>query len=138
MKLQLVVTDNVTEMLVKIIEFTQVRQKVLVLNINNVNACEFEPKDLLVDEFSNLMNNAINEHITNQRLVLCDTKNIKFGNEGSFEIKAAADESAKELLEDSRDAYLELQINKLLENSLNQKIAAGLLRKKQQMISELD
>ena len=88
------------------------------------------PKDLAVDEFSDLLNNAINEHIQNQRLVLCDTESIKFGVSGSFEVKPVADKYAKELLEENRDEYLELQINKLLENSLNQRVAAELLRQK--------
>ncbi len=136
MKLQSVVTDNIAEVLVKIIEFTQARQKVLIRNINNIGVCGFEPEDMPVVEFSHLMNNAINEHITNQRLLLCDTENIKFGIGGSFEVKAVTDKTSRELLEENQDAYLEQQIQKLLENSLNQKIAAGLLRKKQQQSSE--
>jgi flagellar basal body rod protein FlgB len=135
MNLSSLITDNVTELLVKIVEFTQARQKILSQNINNVHSFGFVPKDLAVDEFSELLNQAIDEHIRNQRLVLYDTESIKFGISGSFEAKPVVDEYAKELLEESRDEYLELQINKLLENSLNQRIAAELLRQKQGMIS---
>ncbi len=129
------ITDNITEILVKIIEFTHNRQKILTQNITNVNNSGFVPKELAVEEFSNLLNNALEEHIRNQRLILRDTENIKFGVRGSFEVKPMTDKHSKELLEKNRDKYLELQINKLLENSLNQRVAAKLLRQKQQMVS---
>jgi len=135
MNLSSLITDNIAELLVKIVEFTQTRQKILSRNINNIHSFDFVPKDLAVDEFSELLNNAINEHILNQRLLLRDTENIKFGISGSFETKAVVDEYAKELFEENRDEYLELQISKLLENSLNQRVAAELLREKQGTIS---
>ncbi len=135
MNLMSLITDNITEILVKIIEFTHNRQKILTQNITNLNKPGFVPKELAVEEFSNLLNNALEEHIRNQRLILRDTENIKFGVRGSFEVKPMADKHSKELLEKNRDKYLELQINKLLENSLNQRVAAKLLRQKQQMAS---
>jgi len=135
MKLTSLITDNITEVLVKIIEFTQIRQKILTQNVNNIHIAGFVPKDLEVDEFSDLLNNAISEHARSRRLLLCDTENIKFGTGGSFGVKPVVDEYAKELLEENRDEYLELQINKLLENSLNQRVAAELLRQKQGAIS---
>jgi len=135
MNLPSLITDNITELLVKIIEFTQTRQKILTENVNNIHSSGFAPKDLAVDEFSDVMNQAIDEHIRSQRLILRDTENIKFGAAGSFEVKPSVDEYAQELLEENRDKYLELQINKLLENSLNQRVAAELLRQKQGMVS---
>ncbi len=135
MRISSLVADNIAELLVKIIEFTHTRQKVLAKNINGINACGFVPKDLAVEEFSDSITQAINEHARNQRLVLRDTENVKFGVSGSFEARPIADKYAKELLEGNRDEYLELQISKLLENSLNQRVAAELLRKKQGMIS---
>jgi flagellar basal body rod protein FlgB len=135
MNLPSLIIDNITELLVKIIEFTQTRREILTQNINNVHDSGFVPKDLLVDEFSELLHNAIDEHIQNRRLLLRDTENIKFGVNGSFEVKPIVDEYAKKLLENNRDEYLELQLNKLLENSLNQKVAAQLLRQRQKMIS---
>ncbi|MHC4396351.1 MAG: hypothetical protein ACYS1A_11920 [Planctomycetota bacterium] len=135
MNLPLTITDNITELLIKIIEFTQVRQKVLTQNINNIDSFSFEPKDLDVDEFSNLLHNAITEHTRNRRLVLRDTENIKFGAAGSFEVEPINDRYAGKLLKNNRDEYLELQINKLLENSLNQRVAAELLKQKQGMVS---
>jgi len=130
MSLMPLITDNISELLVKIIEFTQSRQKVLILNINNMHYPGFVPKDLAVKEFSELLNKALGEHSRSQCLLLCDTENIKFGAAGSFEVKPAVDKYAKELLEENQEEYLELQTNKLLENSLNQRLAAELLRQK--------
>lgn len=126
-------TDNITELLFKIIEFTKTRQKILTQNINNMHQIGFEPKDLEVDRFSHLLNNAIAEHVLNGRLVLCDTENIKFGSDGHFETKPVTDKNAKKILQNNRDQYLEMQINKLLENSLNQRLAAELLKQKDQI-----
>lgn len=135
MNLTSLITDNIAELLVKIIEFTQNRQKILTQNINNIHSPDFVPKDLAVDEFCNLLNTAINEHTQSQRLLFCDTRNIKFGAAGRLEVQPTIDKYAKELLEENQNEYLELQINKLLENSLNQRVAAKLLKQKQRMIS---
>jgi flagellar basal body rod protein FlgB len=138
MKPSSLVTDNITELLVKIIEFTQTRQKILTQNVNNIHTLGFVPQDLAVDEFSDLLNGAIDEHIRSRRLLLRDTENFKFGFSGSLELKPTADQHAKELREQKPDEYLELQISKLLENSLNQRIATELLKQKQGMISIFD
>jgi hypothetical protein len=137
MKLPTPATDNITELLLKIIEFTQTRQKILIQNINQMHRGDFVPKDLPVDEFSNLMALAINEHSNNQRLVFCDGQNIKFGTGGSFDVMPIIDEQGKELIEKDRNEYLRVQINRLLENSLNQKIALELLKQKQADESDL-
>ena len=129
------ITDNVAELLFKIIEFTQTRQKILIQNIYDIHNLGFVPKDFLVDEFSDLLNDAIDEHVQNRRLVLRDTENIKFGVDGAIEVKPVIDAYAEELLEENQDEYIKLQINKLLENSLNQRIAAQLLRQKQRAVS---
>lgn len=131
MNLSAVITDNIAEILVKVMEFTQTRQRVLAQNINDIHRAGFVPRDLPVDEFSRLLNNAIDEHIRKQRLILCDTEHIKFGTNGSFEVQPIVDETAKEIFAESQDRYLELQINKLMENSLNQRIATELLMQKQ-------
>ena len=138
MNLSSLVMDNITELLVKIIEFIQIRKKVLTKNMNNLNSPGFIPKDLATEEFSELLKNAIDEHVRNHRLVLCDTKNIKFGVGGNFETKAVIDKYAKELFEENQDKYIELQIDKLLENSLNQRVAAELLKQRQEMISTFE
>jgi len=84
-----------------------------------------------VNEFSSLLNRAIEEHVRNERLVLKDTENIKFGLSGSFEAKPVVDEHSKELLDENQNEYLELQIQKLVENSFNQRVAAELLKHRQ-------
>jgi len=134
MNLTPLTTDNVTEILIKVMEFTHTRQKVLIQNIINIHNPGFVPKELEVDEFSDVINNAIDEHIRNNRLVLCDTENIKFGTSGSIELKPIVDEYGIKLLEEDRDEYIERQINKLWENALNQKLAAELLRQKQGIV----
>ncbi len=131
MNLMSLITDNVTELLIKIVKFTQTSKKILIQNIINVQNPGFVPQELEVDEFSDLLNNAIDEHVRNKRLVLRDTENIKFGASGSIELKPIIDEYSIKLLEEDRDEYIERQINKLWENSLNQKVAAELLRQKQ-------
>ncbi|UCF43375.1 MAG: hypothetical protein JSV99_00125 [Planctomycetota bacterium] len=128
------VTDNITELLIKIIEFTENRQKILIGNVKSIHSLGFVPEDLAVDEFSSVLTYAVNEHTQSQRLVLYDTENIKFGVGGSFEAKPTVDEYAGEVLEADKDEYLELQISKLLENSLNQRIAAEMLRQRQKTL----
>jgi flagellar basal body rod protein FlgB len=132
MNLTPLLTDNISEILTLLIEFTHARQKILIQNITNTHNPGFIPKELEVDEFSNLLNFAIDEHIRTQRLVLCDTENIKFSSNGGIDVTPIDDEYGKELIEDNADEYLELQINKLWENSLNQKVAAELLKHKQE------
>ncbi len=135
MKIASLITDNITELLVKIIEFTRTRHKILARNISEISSLGFVPQDLVADEFSDLLNSAINEHISNQRLVLHDTENVKFGIGGSFEVKPTVDKYAKDLLDENRDEYIELQKNKLLENTINQRVAAELLKQKQGLTS---
>ena len=131
MNLSAMVTDNITEILIRIVKFTQTRHKILIQNIINIRDPEFVPKELEVNEFSRLLNCAVDEHVQNQRLVLRDTKNIKFDTGGRLEVSPVVDELSKKLFEENREKYLEQQMNKLWENSLNQKLAAELLRQKQ-------
>jgi hypothetical protein len=131
MNLAALITDNVTEALIKIIEFTQSRQKVLIDNVNSLREEGFVPKDLPVAEFSSLMQDAIEEHMRSRRLVLRDGKHVKFGTSGAFAAEAVVDREAAAVLAESRDEYVQMQIEKLLENALNQRIALELLRQQQ-------
>jgi len=131
MNLPTTATDNISEVLLKIIGFTQSRQKILIQNINAMHTGGFVPKDLAVDEFSRLMEQAVSEHASSQRLLLQDGQNIKFGTGGSFEVIPVIDEQAKQLFEQNRDEYVRCQINKLLENSINQRIAVEMLKQMQ-------
>lgn len=130
MNLTSLITDNITEILIKIVKFTQSRQKILVQNIINIHRPGFVPRDLEVDEFSTVLNNAIDEHVQNRHLLLYDTENIKFRGAGDLELRPIVDEHAERLLEEDRDEYIGWQIDKLWENSLSQKVAAELLRQK--------
>lgn len=131
MNLMSLVPDNIAEILINIVKFTRTRQKILIQNIINVQNPEYIPQELEVIEFSVVLSNAIDEHVRNRRLVLHDTENVKFGAGGSIELKPIIDKQGIKLLEENRNEYLERQINKLWENSLNQKLAAELLRQKQ-------
>jgi hypothetical protein len=131
MNLTSLIRDNITEILIKIVKFTQSRQKILIQNIINIHSPGFVPKELEVDEFSSVLNNAIDEHVQNQRLVLCDTENIKFHPAGDLELRPIVDKRGERLLEEDLDEYIEWQIDKLWENSLSQKVAAELLRQKE-------
>jgi flagellar basal body rod protein FlgB len=131
MNLPATITDNLTELLFKIIEFTRNRHKILIQNINLMHSAGFTPKDMPVDEFSKLMQQAVSEYANSQRLVFIDSQNVKFGSNGSFKALPVSDNQAKQLLDSDRDEYLRIQVNKLLENSLNQRIAAELLKHKQ-------
>ena len=138
MNTPVLITDNITELLVKIIKFTQKRQDILIGNVNNMRNPEFIPSDLPVNEFSDLLNYAIDEHSRNGRLVLCDTEAIKFGRGGSFEAKPIEDRQAKDLLNQNPDEYIGLQVNKMLENALNQRVAESLLKQKEGITSYFD
>ncbi len=138
MNVPALITDNITDLLVKIIKFTKVRQEVIAHNINSIHTDNFSPLDMPVDEFSDLLDYAIDEHTVNKRLVFCDTVNVKFGEEGTFEIKPIVDRYAKELLESNPDEYLELQIDKMLENSLNQRVAETLLKQKEGVMTDFE
>jgi flagellar basal body rod protein FlgB len=131
------VTDNVAELLVKILDFTIARHKILSENINNIHSEDFVPMDLPVEEFAALMECAVAEHKKNKRLLLCDTENIKFGSNGLVTTEPVIDENARELLTSDINEYLEFELKKLSENAINQKIAAELLKQKQGMLSIL-
>jgi flagellar basal body rod protein FlgB len=131
------VSDNVAELLVKIIDFTISRHRILTENVNNLHTEGFVPRDLPVDEFACLMECAIAEHKLHKRLLLCDTHNIKFGSNGLVATEAVIDESARRLLATDINEYLEFQLKKLSENAINQKVAAELLKQKQGMLSSL-
>jgi flagellar basal body rod protein FlgB len=126
------VTDNISELLVKIISFTQTRERLLTDNINNARTSGFVPKDVAVEEFSSVMNVAL---ISKRRLVLHDTENIKFGRAGGFQVRPFTDDSAKRLMHENPDEYIEEQLSRLMENRLNQRIATELLRKKEKAVS---
>jgi flagellar basal body rod protein FlgB len=135
MYLSTLITDNVSELLVKILEFTRARHEVLVENIDDMYNPDFLPKDLDVEQFAELMDEAIDEHQLCGRLRLRDTRYIKFGENGRFEVHVVVDEDAKELLEQNVKDYVKLQKNKLKENLVNYRLAREILKQKQGITS---
>ncbi len=120
--------DNVSELLLKIIAFTKTRHDLLSENIKGIRTPGFLPLDLQVDEFADVMAQAVEEHVKNDRLALCDSESITFGADGLFEAEPVVDERAMELFQRDIEMYLQHQMGKLRENLLNQKIAMELLR----------
>ena len=122
------IPNNLSDVLLKIIRFTELRRDVLYQNVHNVMTTDFRPQDMPVIEFAAVLHAAVVEHIQKHRLIFCDTDNIRFGSNGSMEVRAVHDERAEGLLQEDRDAYIEYQMNRLLENALNRKLAKELLR----------
>jgi hypothetical protein len=130
MNLPLTITDNLTEILFKIMEFTRNRHKILIRNINLMHSPGFTPRDMPVNEFSKLLQLALGEYARTRRLLFIDGQYVKFGSNGRFSALPVIDKKAKHLLDCDPDEYLQLQVNKLLENAINQRIAAELLKQK--------
>jgi flagellar basal body rod protein FlgB len=122
------IPDNVSEVLVKIIRFTELRRRLLHQNIHHVDDPGYTPRDLPVREFAEVLSEAVAEHLRSHRLLFRDTAGVKFGPNNMMQIQPVVDSHARGLLRTDRDEYMELQINKLLENSLNRQIAQELLR----------
>ena len=83
-----------------------------------------------VRELAEALNVAVAEHLQHHRLLFRDTPHIRFGPNNTMEAQPVADPHAHVLLQTNRDQYTELQINKLLENCLNRRVAEELLRQK--------
>ena len=132
MKVTATTIDNITEVLTRIIEFTERRRDVLTRNLFDYKTSDFQPKDLPVCEFAECMTEAVTEHLRSKRLLLCDKENILFGEEGSFDALPVVDAEAADLLNTDTKQYLQLQIHKLSENLMNNRIAVELLKQKQQ------
>ncbi|MBN1509258.1 MAG: hypothetical protein JW955_20605 [Sedimentisphaerales bacterium] len=123
------IPDNITEVLVKIVQFTELRRGILNGNVRALHTPGYAPRDLPILEFANLLHVAVGEHLRHRRLLFHDTTNIKFGGGGTMRVHPITDDHARRLLETSPDEYLNLQIGRLLENSLNWKVARELLRR---------
>ena len=122
------IPDNISEVLLKIIEFTELRHRLLYRNVRGMMTPDYTPRDLPVVEFAECLDIAITEHLQHQRLLFRDTPNIAFGDGGAMRVRPVADDHARRLLEGSQDEYLDLQIGRLLENALNRPAAQELLK----------
>jgi flagellar basal body rod protein FlgB len=126
-------SDNLNEVLLKVLEFSHARQRILALNIRSADKPGFIPKDLPCAEFAGLLNIALDEHVQTNRLLFTDTDNIKFFPGGCFEVEPVADNHAKMLLKINKERYIQLQVEKVVENSLNLRFAAQLLWERRQL-----
>ena len=131
MKVTSTTIDNITEILTRIIEFTDRRRDVLTRNLFDYKTTNFVPKDLPVCEFAECMTEAVSEHLRSQRLLMCDRDNVRFEAEGAFVTQPVVDHHAENLLQTDTKQYLQMQINKLSENLMNNRIAVELLKQKQ-------
>ena len=132
MNLPSTTTDNIIEILSKIVKFTERRHEILMQNMIHIKNPGFIPHDLDVDGFAELMTEAVSEHVRTERLLLRDNENIKFGTNGLFESLPIEDENADKLLKKDIKKYLKLQIRKLSENMINQKVAIELIKERQE------
>jgi hypothetical protein len=126
-------TDIISELLVLLTQFTQIRHRVLKQNIQCVGTQQYLPKDLRADEFSEILNHAITEYILNQRLILRDTDSISFGPNATATFTPVPDPEAGRLLKQNKGDYVEFQNRKIRENRLNERIAKKLLGMKRDM-----
>ena len=128
------ITDNIEEVLVKIIKFTRFHHKILLDNICNIHLSDFAPKSLDSEGFAELMNQALAEHMNHNRLLWSDSQTIRFGCEGEFEVEAVIDKQANDLFENDKSRYLQKQKKQLMENLLNNRIAVELLKQKRRLM----
>lgn len=128
--------DNIFEVLTRIIEFTERRRDILTHNISDYKNDGYRPVDLPITEFADCMTEAVAEHVSSKRLLLCDSQHVRFGEGGCFDAEPVVDSHAETLLRACEiKQYLHLQIQKLSENLMNHKLAVELLKQKQQRSS---
>jgi flagellar basal body rod protein FlgB len=123
--------NHISELLALLVAFTKARRQVLANNINNMDVPGYSPQDLDIDEFSEVMNNAISEYLVHQRILLVDTETVHFGPNLALELESVSDGQAYTLLQHDRQAYVEYQTRSILENALNEQVALKLLKTKQ-------
>jgi flagellar basal body rod protein FlgB len=127
MNLVALVPDNMTEVLLKVLRFTELRRDVLYRNLRQAEDPNFQPQDMPVGEFAAALDAAVAEHLQSRRLVFRDTDNVRFGPNGSMEVQAVCDSGATTLLQTDRNAYVRHQKQLWRENALNQLVAQELL-----------
>ncbi|MEJ5259309.1 MAG: hypothetical protein WHS88_03870 [Anaerohalosphaeraceae bacterium] len=127
MDITAVKTDNITELLTQILDFTEQRKEILFRNILDRGNPGFVPQDLPAAEFAQCLTQALCEHLCRNRLLFCDSRHIRFEPNGNLKIEPMTDPEAHRLLTSNPSLYLQSQMQKLSENLLNNRIAAELL-----------
>jgi len=135
-ELSSLVRDNIDEMLVRIIQFTNLHHNILADNIRNCRKSNFVPVYVDVDDFARVISVALSEHQRTRRLALCDSRTIRFTTGGNFCVEPQIDVEAAELIEEDFQAYIELQRSRLKENMTNNKTACALFYHKLMMSEE--
>ena len=123
-----IATDHIEELLFLVIDFTRSRRRVLMDNLHLMDVEGFVPQDLAVQEFSEQIHAAITEHMIHHRLLFQDNPHVRFDEEGRLELLCETDHHARELLDSDTQAYQRYQMQRLLENALNEEIALKMLR----------
>jgi flagellar basal body rod protein FlgB len=129
MDLLSLIPDNLSDVLVKIIRFTELRREVLHDNIHRMDETDFRPMDMPVLEFASALSGAVVGHAESHRLIFRDTDHIQFGSAGSMTIQVRPDECAEALLAVDRSEYIRYQIKRRLENTSDRKVAKELLER---------
>jgi len=124
-----IVTDHIEELLHLIVRFTRARRRVLTDNIRCMSLAGFVPQDLAIQEFAEQLHGAIEEHRGHRRLMLRDNQHVRFGPNGRLDLSTKTDDRARGLLASDPPAYLEYQTQRLLENTLNERVALAMLRR---------
>jgi flagellar basal body rod protein FlgB len=119
-------TENIIELLNMILHFTKSREQVLIDNIRFLEKPGFVPKDLDAEAFSQIVDAALTEYMTHNRLVLRDTKDIRFLQNGAFHVTPAEDDDAVRLRPNT-ERYLQYQAQKLAQNATNARVAQRLI-----------
>ncbi|MEN6386821.1 MAG: hypothetical protein ABFD79_16700 [Phycisphaerales bacterium] len=135
-ELSSLVRDNIDEMLVRIIQFTNHHHSIIKENILNCRKQNFVPRYVDVDDFAKVISIALSEHQKTKRLALCDSRTITFTSGGEFRLEPQIDLAAAELMEEDLPAYIELQKERLKENMSNNRTACALFYHKMNMAEE--
>ncbi len=135
-ELSSLVRDNIDEMLVRIIQFTNIHHNILTENIRNCRQNNFVPMYVDVDDFAKVVSVALSEHQRSKRLAMCDSRTIRFTLGGEFSVEPQTDIEAAILIEEDFQAYIELQKNRLKDNMSNNKTACALFCHKLMMSEE--
>ena len=98
MDVALKTTENIAEVLTRILEFTDRRKEILTRNIFDFRNINFIPQDLPSTEFAHCMTRALTEHICRNRLLFCDTNHVQFESDGKFKTDPVMDRQALNLL----------------------------------------
>lgn len=132
MDLSSLIRDNIDDILVKIIQFTHIRHRIITDNIKNCRSAGFVPRYVDVEDFAKVMSIALAEHQRSKKLSLCDSHTITFSFGGKLDVRTEVDTAAHKLFTQDFQRYIQFQKQRLKENIINNKTACSLLRHKRQ------